>query len=739
MERTYKASLSQSQGREGWAVIFRHPLRNDRATGKPGLRVRHSLKTKDRAEATKLVAEMNELLSGPSFHDASARAGAQQRFDPRVVAIFYYEVIPEPVDYFVERDSIIPLPPIDSEYRRVLLVGTTGGGKTTAARQLIGTDPQSERFPSTSPGKTTVADMELVFGEAPYRAVVTFMPRDEVRDYIEECMSTAALAAFQGESKAEVLRRLLNHVSQRFRLSYILGHGPVSENASDLDYEDDIDGPEASDVDLTLTNKLLTNTIAGLGEIAATHGKLIGEELGAKSGDERVVQEIFEEELDHLLREDDDFQTLADDLLDEVEQRFDRLAVGKLQKTKQGWPRLWSWETEDRASFLAEVSRFSSNHARYFGTLLSPLVSGIRVSGPFKPTWAASQPKLVLFDGEGLGHTPDSSASIPTLLARRFDYVDVVLLVDNAAQPMQAAPVQLMRSLASSGKTAKMLTCFTHMDIVQGDNLPTFQLRKNHVLASAENVLTAVGEQLGPFAERALRQSLRRGCFFVGDIDQNLDSNTKSMRRTIDQLLSLLTAISAVRELPKSVGSLPVYDRYNLVLAVKNAAEKFQEKWLLKLEGSSKEHWTRVKALTRRLAEGWADEYDTLRPVADLFRSLQDDIYIFIQNPVKWESREPQDDEKQQIFDSFAQAISSRVLELAARRLRQEHVPEWQDAYNRRGTGSTYQRAAIIRGDIYNRAAPVPDVTPTPERNQFLREVIALVDEAAQEVSLKLV
>ena len=25
-----------------------------------------------------------------------------------------------------------------------------------------------------------------------------------------------------------------------------------------------------------------------------------------------------------------------------------------------------------------------------------------------------------------------------------------------------------------------------------------------------------------------------------------------------------------------------------------------------------KEHWTRIKALSRRLAEGWSDEYDNL-------------------------------------------------------------------------------------------------------------------------------
>src|SRR6266478_384810 len=103
MERAYKASLSQSQGREGWAVIFRHPVRNDRTTGKPGLRVRQGLGTKDRAEAEQLVAEMNELLSESSFWDASAKQTAQRKFHPRVVDIFYYELTSEPTDYFAVR------------------------------------------------------------------------------------------------------------------------------------------------------------------------------------------------------------------------------------------------------------------------------------------------------------------------------------------------------------------------------------------------------------------------------------------------------------------------------------------------------------------------------------------------------------------------------------------------------------------------------------------------------------
>jgi len=127
-------------------------------------------------------------------------------------------------------------------------------------------------------------------------------------------------------------------------------------------------------------------------------------------------------------------------LLDEIEKRFDLLDPAQVRRTKQGWPLSWSWETHDRKAFIQAVSRFSSNYARYFGQLLTPLVNGIRVSGPFVPPWAKGDvPKLVLLDGEGLGHTPKTSASVSTTVSRRIEEADAVILVDNATQPMQAA------------------------------------------------------------------------------------------------------------------------------------------------------------------------------------------------------------------------------------------------------------------------------------------------------------
>lgn len=174
---------------------------------------------------------------------------------------------PEETDYSGIRDEFISLPSsTNSDYRTALLLGTTGAGKTTLLRQIIGSDPKSERFPSTSTAKTTVHDSEVVLAEGSYRAIVTFFPMEEVREHLNECISEAVLAAYQGENDHDVLRKLLNHVNQRFRFNYVLGSGVAaseSDGADDDDYELDAeveaenDDPEENAVDLQTTNALL--------------------------------------------------------------------------------------------------------------------------------------------------------------------------------------------------------------------------------------------------------------------------------------------------------------------------------------------------------------------------------------------------------------------------------------------------------------------------------------------------
>ena len=757
VQHIYSASLSQSQGRSGYSIIFRHPARRDDTTGKPGIRVRRGLGTRDPTEAERLKEELNQLLADPKYHDIAAQEDARQRFDARIVDIFFDKMVPEGTDFPSFRDNAIPLPQGGQSdgYRHVLFLGTTGAGKTTLVRQLIGTDPKTERFPSTSTSKTTIHDTEIVLDDGPWRAVVTFVPSDEVRGYLYECISKSVLEATRNSDNSAVLQRLLEHVDQRFRFNYILGNGPPSPTISD--FEDDQDGPEndgaqvlgdeSDEIDLSATNVLLMQSVARIRELARNIGDDLRAELDTKDEeDERVVDEIFEEELDNLLRGNETFHEIADELMDEIEKRFNLLPQGRVTKTRQGWPLAWQgeWPDGERDCFLESISRFSSNYALLYGRLLTPLVNGVRVAGPFSPPWTNGlHPKLVLLDGEGLGHTVESSASVSTSISRRIEASDAVLLVDNAMQPIQAAPQAAIREVVASGNGRKLILAFTHFDEIKGDNLPDASAKARHVLASAENFLAAFGEDLGTHAERMLRQRIQSARFFLAGLHEPISADSSDGKRTLQQLRKLLKAIDDVMERPHPTEVRPVYDRANLTLAIYGATHAFRDAWRGRLgidfkPGFVKEHWTRIKALTRRLASMGKDEYDSLKPVANLRRELMAQLYPFIQNPLSWNGTDVSDDDKQGKFDALADALSRNLLDLSTRRIWRERINEWERAYYKFGRGSTFVRAGIIENDIHDIAAPIPGVTPSPDRNQFLREVIGAFEAAADEAGAEL-
>lgn len=766
MAGKYRATLSKSQEREGWSIIFRHPLKVDTTTGKPGRRVRRGLSTREVTEAQALVAEMNELLGDETYWSPAARATAIHRFSAKIVDIFYDDLLAPAADFRGIRDGIIELPSSGTTpYRRVAFVGTTGSGKTTLVRQLLGTDPKRERFPSTSTAKTTVAETELVITDAPpYQAVVTFMSRDTVADYVQQSLSAAALSAYHGDTNEDVLDRALNHVSQRFRLSHILGSGrTVVGDDNDVD-DDDFDDEDFDDegqlaqpagaldvasdeyrAALSATDALLAKIAPTLRDISKRHSDAIRHEFDAElhgPEDERVLEEMFEDDLDFRLAEDEEFHELVDEIFEQIELRFQWITTGRFSRNRQGWPISWSWDCDDRAQFLPTILRFSSNHAKYFGTLLTPIVNGIRVAGPFKPAWIESASKLVLFDGEGLGHTPESTISIPTALTRRFDDVDAIVLVDNATQPMQAATIALLRSLAASGRGSKLITCFTHFDNVKGDNLPTFDAKERHVLQSVENALTDIA-RLGLSAERTLRRRFDIATFFLGGIQELLSNASKRGHRTISQLEGFLEAVHQSVEEPVTANTQPIYNTMKLSLMVKEGAEQFHRVWrarLGKLHDTevSKEHWARVKALTRRLAFMDQDEYGDLRPVADLFKMLQEPIRSFIESPSGWTEGTPADNIQDAIFDRFSNDISGRIMALVKRRIWEDEIQEWALAFEKRGRGSTFERANVIADSIFESAAPIPTIAPSRDGDALLQEVSDIVRESAELCSVAL-
>jgi hypothetical protein len=737
-EIKYKATLSGEQGRSGWCMIFRHPLRKN-PDGTP-VRVRRGLGTKDKTEAEGYLGQMNQILLDMTFWNTHAKGRAEALFHPKVVAAFYDDLLPENRSPWSLRDEVIALPGPAEGYARARMVGTTGSGKTTVARQLLGMDPKKHRFPSTSTAKTTVCDMEVVFGEGPFKAVVTFFSEAYARLHIDECAMAVVWASVAGQaSHDQCVDKLLEHTEQKFRLSYILGNAAPTASDALTENDDDDEGgdeDEVGEVSVEQREEMskrihgFVSRIVKVGQDVAkkleTH---FGMTLSRADGDD---ESAFQKLLEHELRLSESFHDLVDEVLEAVKERFELLDATGL-RYERDWPVLWQYENANQEDFIKVVNRFSSNYAPNFGRLLTPLVQGLRVHGPFLPKWLeAGELKLVLEDGEGFGHTPESSNSISTTITDRFKETDAILLVDNAEQPIQAAPEALLRTLASSGQEGKLIVAFTHLDEVKGDNLPDVKARKLHVQRSLDNAITNVGEALGGSAENALRRATASRTFFLSKIDKEITSKNTL---TISEFRRMLVAIQDTIKPKPPTSVKPVYDMTNLVLGIPIAVGKFRDPWRARLGFSSHSkiralHWATVKALSRRFAELGEIEYSGLMPVADLIRELQERMAVVLGTPLKWEPDGASEEMKRQVVNEILDGVANGLTNLSKTRLFQERTTEWGNAYySHSGPGSTRGRAHDI-DMIYDIAAPTPTEMADENASKFVAAITAIVKEA---------
>jgi hypothetical protein len=735
METTYLATKTRSS-RPGWSVIFRHPLRRD-SRGKPGLKVRRGLDTTSDQEADTLVAELNTLLSDRSWWSADRRADAERLFKPQIVSAFFDGIEVGPSNSAQLRERHIALPSRDEGYAHVLMAGTTGAGKTTLLRHGIGASHQGDRFPSTSTARTTIAETEIITDIAPYKAAVTFISEFEVRAAIDECIEAACLAAVEGQDDTKVAAALLTHREQRFRLSYVLGEMPAqdSEDQDDFSFETgagtaDLDEAElVSDAQRKLNGDRIADYIDRIKTLVAHVAAQTAKDFGPLAAQERPEDtaawlDLFSDQL----FESEEFAKLALDIKDDIEDRFDLLPDKELERSPTGWPLIWTFQTDDREEFLGKVRWFTSNHFRQFGRLLTPLVDGIRVRGPLRPARKELQvaDKLVWLDGQGLGHTAESSIS--TKITRRFAEADIILLVDSAQQPMQAAPLGLLRAAASAGYANKIAVAFTHFDQVKGDNLQTLAQKRAHVLASITSAIARLRPTLGSSVAAALERRMEQNVALLGGLDREVDAIPSGVINEFRKLLALLQS-AAAPALPAEAA--PIYELGGLELALRDAVDGFLRPWEARLglayrDGMRAEHYTRVRALSRRFANDWSDEYDTLRPASDLIGRLQEEISRWLESPARW-TRTPRDDsEREAALNPVRAAVFAALHNLVKKRLGERHRSDWQTAYTQSGRGSGLRRAGEIRR-IYEETAPPISSAMQPLAREFLTEVINIV------------
>ena len=742
MAQPYTATAKQNPGRPSWLVEFRHPLRMDSAD-KPGKKTRKGLGTADAGRAQHLAGQLNELLANEALWSLGARGEAEKLYEPEVIEIFYGEIEPRTSDARPLRDKFLPFPKREDGYAKVVMLGVPGAGKTTLVRQLIGTNPKREAFPSTSLNRTTTFPTELVLKPGRLDAVVTFMSEHETRFEVEECVSAAIVEAVEGDLPL-VARTFLEKSDMRFRLKYLLGD--LDEEVGEVDPYADEDPEEVTpkgDEAAQLNEDERRRNAAKVQEyiermfgiaarckaaIEAEHGEL----LQMLPADRAAALDLIEEQADAS----EDFLELVSDILDELRSKFENVIVGKFDKTTTGWPKAWLMKaaSEERAQFLAALRFFSGISDRLWGRLLTPLVNGMRVQGPFKAEWASTEPRLVLMDTEGLGHKANSTADLPEQTATLLHEADVILLVDSAKNGLtNYAAGKALESIANSGLTRKLAMVFTHMDMASASGLKGQRLH-DQVFSGLRNVVdNQLSKSLTPESSRFLLERLQGQTYYVGRIDK---ADPKGAEPELNRLLAHLMAEQPPVIKPVSV---PQYNPVFLMMAIQEAARDFRRQWqgILGISHDSDhkpKSWQTIKALSRRYAENWGENFE-LRPTANLRTTLEAAVSRFLEGPIGW-SGDPTPEQKRDAIERLKTAVTKQLPDLARRRLREQPQPSWHEAWVPRGTGSTITRRIRIEG-IYQRWVPIPESRGDQAVVDFMNEMEHAVNTALQEFEAK--
>ena len=614
------------------------------------------------------------------------------------------------------RQRHLPLPGRDQGYRSILMLGTFGAGKTTTIRQLLGTHPEKEKFPATNPGKTTIADSEYILtAGGDYRSVITFFDLVTIEGHLLENLISAGHGVVEQESDFKLFMRLLDHQGQRFRFSYLFG-APRSDKRDDFDdnsedKKDDFDdnSEELPRLDPRYRDAIeaFQPVINGVKELATKTSTTAEAHGRSMSWPDALVRNYIDEQIDEEFSRSSLKEEFLDLAVDLIINRIEAIEYGEYFYDETGWPLAWRFTSPDRVDFLGKVSPFTSNSRKRFGELLFPLVNGVRVSGPFIPNWADTDYKFVIADTQGLEHSQVGNAQ-----SSDMEKYDFIALVDNSVQPLLAAPWGVVSYLATTGGSKKLRFLFTHFDNVRGDGMETQRERRDYVLAHLENKIQEQSEAIGPVATRELNRKATTDAYYLGALHEVLDANNLEHALTIRQLKKFLSDISAEEdeednyELP-----LPVYSRKTIGEAVKSASSGFRKRWLgyLGIDNNHdypKAHWATMKALTRRLAEGWADEHSYLAPVAQFRTEIETNIFRALSKPDQWTTNGADQDEKDQVIQRIAAELRSKFRDLAHHRIAATKRSSWYDAFLQAGTGSARLRAAIIESGVIDQGSP---------------------------------
>lgn len=722
-------------GKNSYVVSFRHPVVKD-ANGN-GKKIQRGAGTSNEKEASRIADDLQEMISDERWHVASKKAEAMEQFD-RIAVEAFFDYMPNVIADNSVLD-VIPMNTLNDGYIKTVLMGMSGVGKSSLLRWLLGT--VDDAFPATSTNRTTTSDLEVIkANQNEYELAVQFMSRNELEsdlvdnilDSIEYIMTEARVDGFIDDVQLQLM--IFNHEEMATRLLYTFGMPEFSEdNDEEDDEEEENDSIEDQDDTFALPEYKFDEKKRDrfIFDIADRVKKVAQEYIDAGNDFSQIEGDLFN---------NDEVLSIVDDIISAVIEKFDLLKDGKRTNPKATWPEGWYYKTENREEFIKTVKIFVSVSSKAWGKLLTPIVKALRVKGPFKEEGASKVTPGIIIDGMGFGHSTDYT-SIPSKSIERCEAADVILFLDSAASPMMANAKDALKSLIEYGFADKIIVGFTKMDLVKGSNYRGLADKKAQAMTPLVNYLRYLRKQENTILSETEARSISESCIFFSKLkDKNI---SKITAKGLQELGEKTNAVVSKHITTDDISL--TYEALKLYYYLKEATQSFRTEWGERTgysaNTSKTEHWSRIKALSRRLGLIGEERYRELQPLADFASIVQANVNIFINQPEAVTPEQTPEERSDELKRIIKREIGNAFRELNRKRMWTGDRPhsEWERAYNEKGYGSTGRRARIIE-NIFDEAAPnladIPNLTE--EQQAYLSEVIGMVENILEAHNCKL-
>lgn len=373
-------------------------------------------------------------------------------------------------------------------------------------------------------------------------------------------------------------------------------------------------------------------------------------------------------------------QTIIVNFLNEIEESFKKLVTSDYK--------LFS----NQALIIKDINNKSDFIERNKELLktdvgsISLLVEYIRIEGEnLLADWLKPlNLEFLLIDGEGIGHSLMEKRD--TLSVRHydfFDYCNQILLMEKGEDPFISGGQGAIESIFLNGYKDKFKLIFSKIDRIENSDRNGFLRRR---LSNLENALAAQHISFG--LENKDTYKLEK---------LNEPKITEYSKREILKLFEDIKKQEITNTIPLEYDFNNFFSSFDTSEFILHFRRKID--W---------EHWTRVKAFTKRMSEKQF-EYDSIKPISEILIFIMKEINIFLQQENQFNSDilNSQNKIKQEFSKKLREYIYIELI------VGNSHL--WNQAYLEHGRGSHKRRKDFFFTNI------IKDFLPKHDDEHFIK------------------